>query len=150
MSRWLILVGGVVALVALFLVFRPEDREPSSSTDPTPTSTGETGSPTPEPTSPTPEPTEPSPTGTIDAIEIEVEEGRVEGPGRIAVTQGDRVAIEVKADTTDHVHVHGYELLTDVSPDREVIITFRANIPGIFEIELEDAGLLLTRLEVTP
>jgi FtsP/CotA-like multicopper oxidase with cupredoxin domain len=148
MNRWLIALAGVAALVVLFLLFRP-DAEPSPTSNPTPTATSvtlePTGSSSPEPTDPTP-----SPTVTLDAVEIEVEEGRVEGPGQISVTQGDRVAIEVKADTADHVHVHGYDLMADVAPDREVTITFRADIPGIFEIELEDAGLLLTRLEVTP
>ena len=144
MPRWLYAVLGVAVLAGLFLLIRPGDEPtPTESATPTESSTAiptETadGSPTPEPT------------GTLDAVEIEVEEGRVEGPGRVTVDQGDRVAIEVKSDAADHVHVHGYDLLTDVAPDREVIITFRANIPGIFEIELEDAGLLLTTLEVSP
>jgi hypothetical protein len=83
-------------------------------------------------------------------VEIEIEEGRVQGPSRIRVTQGDRVAIEVEADVTDQVHVHTYDLLFDVTPNQPAQIRFRAGIPGVFEVELEDAGLLLTMLEVTP
>jgi hypothetical protein len=45
--------------------------------------------------------------------------------------------------------VHGYELMFDVEPGGKTLISFEASIPGIFEIELEDAGVLLTRLEVT-
>jgi hypothetical protein len=144
MPRWLLAVAGVAALVVLFLLIRPGDDEPASNVTPTPTAP----STTPTPTSTATEPT-PSATATLDAVEIEVEEGRVEGPDRITVAQGDRVAIEVKSDVEDHVHVHGYDLLTDVLPDRDITITFRATIPGIFEIELEDSGLLLTQLEVT-
>lgn len=141
MMRWVLVAAGVAGLVVLFFVFRPEPEGPSPPT-PSPTQTS-----TPTPTESTPEPTS-SP--TPDAFEIEVEEGRVEGPDMITVSQGDRVAIEVEADVEDHVHVHGYDLLTDVAPGERVTIEFRATIPGVFEIELEDAHLLLTRLEVTP
>jgi hypothetical protein len=147
MIRWLLAVLGAAILVGLFLLLRPD------SDGPTPTATGTptpeiTANETPEET-PTGETVEPTSTPSLDAVEIEVEEGRVEGPDRITVAQGDRVAIEIKADVADEVHVHGYDVFTDVSSDEEVVIEFRANIPGIFEIELEEAGLLLTRLEVT-
>jgi hypothetical protein len=60
------------------------------------------------------------------------------------------VALEVEADVADHVHVHGYDILRDTEPGQKIRVSFRADIPGVFEIELEDAGLLLTMLEVTP
>ncbi|MGH2677582.1 MAG: hypothetical protein ACRDHB_04385 [Actinomycetota bacterium] len=142
-ARWILLAAGAAALVILFVVLRPgEDQEPS--TQPTPSA----AEPSPTPT----ETSEPSPTatGTLDAVEIEVEEGRVEGPARIRASQGDQVAIEVKADVTDQVHVHTYDLFFDVSPTQDAQIRFRADITGVFEIELEDAGLPLTMLEVSP
>jgi hypothetical protein len=142
-ARWILLAAGAAALVILFVVLNPgEDEEPS--TGPSPTAT----EPSPTPTE-TPEPS-PTATGTLDAVEIEVEEGRVEGPARIRASQGDQVAIEVKADVTDQVHVHTYDLFFDVSPNRDAQIRFRADITGVFEIELEDAGLPLTMLEVSP
>lgn len=142
-ARWILLAAGAAALVILFVVLNPgEDEEPS--TGPSPTAT----EPSPTPTE-TPEPS-PTATGTLDAVEIEVEEGRVEGPARIRASQGGQVAIEVKADVTDQVHVHTYDLFFDVSPNRDAQIRFRADITGVFEIELEDAGLPLTMLEVSP
>jgi hypothetical protein len=144
--RWLILAAGAAGLVVLFLVLRPggeESSSPEQSPPPSPTGTAEATPTDPE------EPT-PTATGTLDAVAIEVEEGRVKGPGRIGVAQGDQVAIEVEADVQDEVHVHGYDLFFDVAPDGTGQIRFRADIPGVFEIELEDAGLLLTMLEVTP
>jgi len=142
-ARWILLAAGAAALVILFVVLNPgEDEEPS--TGPSPTAT----EPSPTPTE-TPEPS-PTATGTLDAVEIEVEEGRVEGPARIRASQGDQVAIEVKADVTDQVHVHTYDLFFDLSPNRDAQIRFRADITGVFEIELEDAGLPLTMLEVSP
>jgi heme/copper-type cytochrome/quinol oxidase subunit 2 len=147
--RWVIVAVAAAALVVLFVVLRPGD-EDESSTGPTPAATepSPTASPTESPTE-MPEPT-PTATGTLDAVEIEVEEGRVEGPGLIRVSQGERVAIEVKADVTDRVHVHTYDLFFDVTPNRDAQIRFRADIPGVFEIELESAGLVLTMLEVSP
>lgn len=146
-ARWILLAAGAAALVILFVVLNPgEDEEPS--TQPSPTATEPSPTPTESPTE-TPEPT-PTATGTLDAVEIEVEEGRVEGPARIRASQGDRVAIEVKADVTDQVHVHTYDLFFDVSPNRDAQVRFRADITGVFEIELEDAGMPLTMLEVSP
>ena len=106
------------------------------------------GSPTEGPGSPTASPTEASPEAR--EIEIEVEEGRVKGPGKVAVDRGDRVVLVVEADVADEVHVHGYDLLADVRPGEPARIAFVADAPGVFEVELESAGLLLTRLEVRP
>jgi len=156
-ARWLIPLGGAAVLVGLFLLLRPAD-EPEPRTAPSPTVTG-----TPA-TTPTPETPEPTVTGTPpgqDALEaeIEVEEGRVQvevenrrvpNPATIEVTQGQRVSLRVEADVSEVVHVHGYELLSDLSPGEPTTITFRADIPGVFEIELERAGQLLALLEVQP
>ena len=146
MRRWLPIALAVVFLVGLFLVLRP-------GAEPGPGDTG-TSSPTadpadmPQPTS-SDETSEPTSTPTLDAVEIEVEEGRVEGPDQLSVATGDRVAIEVESDVADHVHIHGYDIFRDIPAEEGVTITFRATIPGLFEIELEETGILLTRLEVT-
>ena len=144
--RWLMVAAGAVVLVALFVVLRPDAPQHPGATSP---SVGvievPPGAATPTPGQPTP-----TPTGSLDAVEIEVEEGRVEGPQRITVALGERVAIEVESDVADEVHVHGYDLTADVRPGSEVVVTFRATIPGVFEIELERSGILLTQLEVTP
>jgi hypothetical protein len=138
-ARWLILAGGLAALVVLFLVLRPGGGPSGTSSSPT--------LPTEEPTT-----TDASPAPTPDAreIEIEVEEGRARGPGRVSVALGERVDLKVESDVTDEVHVHGYDLFADVGPDREARIRFRADVPGIFEVELESAGLRLLELEVQP
>ena len=66
------------------------------------------------------------------------------------VQQGERVRLVVEADVSDEVHVHGYDLLADVSPSEPAVIVFRADAPGVFEVELEGAGLPLLELTVTP
>ncbi len=52
------------------------------------------------------------------------------------------------ADVTDEVHVHGYDYYLDLTPGVAVELAFVADIPGIFEIELEGSGLLLFELVV--
>ena len=148
-----------MVLVGLFLLLRPSD-EPEPTATPSPTVTGTPATPSPTAT-PTPEPTATeTPTGQ-DAleVEIEVEEGRVDvevedrrlpSPATIEVTQGQRVSLRVEADVTDEVHVHVYDLLADLTPGRRATITFRATIPGVIEVELEQAGMLLAQLEVSP
>jgi heme/copper-type cytochrome/quinol oxidase subunit 2 len=132
----------------LFLVLRPGGDDgaaeyPTESPSPTEEPT-ETGAP-----SPTEEPTE-TPAPDAFEIEIEVEGGEVRGPGEVEVTQGERVRIVVQADVSDEVHVHGYDLHADVTPQAPAVITFRANAPGVYEVELESAGLLLFELSVVP
>jgi hypothetical protein len=67
---------------------------------------------------------------------------------RHAVALGDNVVLVVTGDATDEVHVHGYDLLAELRPDQPATITFVADIPGVFEIELESAHQLLAELEV--
>jgi uncharacterized cupredoxin-like copper-binding protein len=66
------------------------------------------------------------------------------------VKQGDRVVIAVKADVTDEVHLHGYDIKRDVAPGKPARIAFKATIPGRFEAELESRSLQILDLEVRP
>jgi heme/copper-type cytochrome/quinol oxidase subunit 2 len=83
-------------------------------------------------------------------IEASYEDGEVNGVDRrVAVETGDEVRIEVTSDVADRVHVHGYDLFADVGPGMPAVIEFKADIPGIFEVELEDSHGLLFELEVS-
>lgn len=90
------------------------------------------------------------PADTAEQIDIAVSDGQVDGPGEVAVTVGDQVVIRVSADVADEVHVHGYDLHVDLEPGLPGEIRFSADAPGVFEVELEDAGLLLLSLTVEP
>lgn len=143
-ARTAILIASAVAIVVLFVMLRPGGGEET---------TGGSGS-SAMPTAPTdgPSPTTPNATGTVEAVEIavEIEDGAVRGDREYTVAAGERVRIEVQADVRDEVHVHGYDVLADVSPDRPAVITFRADAPGVFEVELENEARVLFRLRVTP
>jgi len=68
---------------------------------------------------------------------------------RAEVPLGATVELTVIADEADEVHVHGYDLHGDVTPASPSVITFTADIPGVFEVELEEAGLLIVELKVS-
>jgi len=54
----------------------------------------------------------------------------------------------VTADRADEVHVHGYDRMVDVEPGKPAVLEFTANLPGVFEVELEEASLKLVELQV--
>ncbi|MGH9167846.1 MAG: hypothetical protein ACRD02_08495 [Acidimicrobiia bacterium] len=83
-------------------------------------------------------------------IVVRVEDGQVEGGGRVGVRQGSPVRLTVEADLSEEVHVHGYDLRAEVEPGRPATLEFVADIPGIFEVELEESHLHLLELEVSP
>ena len=88
--------------------------------------------------------------GSSGPVEVTVSGGEVKGPGELDVKKGDQVNITVNADVADEVHVHGYDLHFDVAPSEPAKVQFTADAEGVFEVELENAGLLLLELKVTP
>ena len=84
------------------------------------------------------------------AIEIRYEQGQVTVvDSRIDVDRGGEVTLVIESDALDHVHIHGYDLFVDVSPDGPVTLTFTADIPGVFEVEFEDSATFITELVVS-
>jgi len=121
--------------------------EPSVTNAPTTTSTVVTTTSTTSTTSTTTTTT--SSSGPIQ-IAVSVNDGSVEGGGRIRVELGAAVRLTVTADVADEVHLHGYDVFVDVTPGTPTILEFVADIPGIFEAELESSGLVLFDLVVEP
>jgi heme/copper-type cytochrome/quinol oxidase subunit 2 len=67
---------------------------------------------------------------------------------RVRVDIGEKVRIRVQADRSEEVHVHGYDLKADVAPGRPAVLDFTADVPGVFEVELEQSTLKLFELQV--
>jgi hypothetical protein len=152
--RLLIGLGALVALVALFLVFRPADDDDEAGTDTTTTTTTQvTAPPTLEPT-PTETETQPTTTDTGPAsvpLEVTIRGGEpVGGIVRVTATKGDIVVVAVRSDVVEHVHVHGYDLTADVAPGKPARVRFRSSLTGRFEIELENRGKQIAQLTVLP
>jgi FtsP/CotA-like multicopper oxidase with cupredoxin domain len=83
------------------------------------------------------------------AVRVRVAGGEVTGVGdAVDVRIGQQVVIRASADVADHIHVHGYDELADLEPGEVTALRFTADIPGAFEVELEEAGLQLFELRV--
>ena len=90
-------------------------------------------------------------TGAADQrIEVQVSGGRVHGDtGRVPVAAGSHVTLVVTSDVADEVHVHGYDVEQELSPGQPAEIVLDATIPGVFEVELHEAGTTLLSLQVS-
>ena len=100
-----------------------------------------------------PEPTEQGdgepekPRGPV--IELAIIDGRLDGGARReSVDLGDDVTLRVSGNSEGPIHVHGYDLFIDLVEGAGEL-TFKAEIPGVFEIEIEGAHTLLVRMEVS-
>jgi hypothetical protein len=134
----------VVALAGTLALTGCAGRDPDATDDAAQTSTS-----TPAPSTTTS--SEAAPT-TPEGQRIEVYYGvggEVTGDtGRVPVPLGGTVTLVVETVAPDQVHVHGYDLTAEVSPFSPAQFTFEATLPGVFEVELHDAGAVLLTLQV--
>jgi hypothetical protein len=89
-------------------------------------------------------------TTTAQAIDVTVVAGAVEGPGTVSVAVGDRVSVWVLSDVDAEIHVHGYDVFFEAPAGVPTEVTLTADVPGIFEVELDQTHTPLFALEVTP
>lgn len=142
MGSRIALVGvGLALVVAVVLLVRPDE---APSPTPTPSVTSSTSA-TPATSSP-----EPSPTPAATEVDVVVVDGAVTTPVAAEVTLGDAVVLRITSDVADEVHLHGYDLETEVAAGGTGEIRFTADAPGVFEVEFHESGLLLLRLTVAP
>ncbi len=128
-ARWLLVIvaAAVAFLVALFVLLQSSDPTVTAST-PTPVTT-----------------TGPETVG----FEIVVFDGKpVDGIQRISVAKGDTVQIEVSRIPGDEIHLHGYDKTLELGADGTGTLTFEATLQGVFEVELERAGIQVAELTV--
>lgn len=139
MNRLLIAGLAVVVAVGLYLVLRPDDTDEPTATPPPPTTEATTTVATTAPPPPGPPPPA--------RVQIVIRGGLpVGGPRRVTVARGRRVILNVTSDVSDHIHLHGYDLMQDVGPGQPARIAFRATRPGTVEAELEDRGVQIARI----
>ena len=92
-----------------------------------------------------------------DAEVLEVHRLASQGLGALAETykpQGFNLGWNLGriagAGVTDHVHLHGYDVMRNVAPGQPARFAFRATIVGRVEVELEDSGVPLARITTQP
>lgn len=136
--------AGLLVLVLVMAGCSDDDVAGPAATPTRPPTPAETDSP-----SPTPADTTDEEQADVEA-DVTVESGQVAGGvERIPVEVGETVALRVSSDVADTVHVHGYDLHASVAPDEPAVVRFAADIPGVFEAELEERGLLIAEFEIT-
>jgi len=140
-----LLVVTVAVLVLAFVVLNPggggdSDDPPETVAGPPPAATAPATTAT---TAPEPQP---------QFTKILVRDAKpVGGAKTVKAEKGERVRIEVSsADTTDEVHLHGYDIAKDLKAGGRVRFSFTANAEGIFEMELEGAHVQIAQIEVRP
>ena len=139
--------SAIAALTLLAVTGCGSDDTERVATPPDPTVSVPSAAPPSAVASATPSPAAPDADATFD---IAVAGGQVTGDtGRLKVALGDKVVIRVTGDTADEVHLHGYDVTMPVAPGQPAELAFEATIPGVFEIELEDAGVGLASLQVS-
>ena len=159
-QRFLLLsLAGIVALGA-FLLLRTDDAPPerAASRDEqsaAPTSTAEESTMSTETETDT-ESEEAATTTTERERRPRAERVRVRGGApvggveRIRAGRGETVRIAVSADAPDEVHLHGYDIERPVGPGKTARLRFRADLEGIFELELHGSGTQIAEVEVRP
>jgi FtsP/CotA-like multicopper oxidase with cupredoxin domain len=139
-QRFAFLAVAVVIAVVAIVVLADSSEDPSgtpSAATATPAAAApeDTATATPTPT-PTATPAPPLLTG-----------GKIT---KIEAKQGDTVRFRVRSPVAEEVHVHTYDIMKDLEPNKTVTVSFKATITGIFEIEYEHAGEQIAELRVDP
>jgi hypothetical protein len=74
----------------------------------------------------------------------------VGGVATIEVQSGDRVLLDVRSDTEQEVHVHGFDVTKTAAPGSPARFRFEAGIEGRFEVETHATGTVIAEITVTP
>lgn len=90
-----------------------------------------------------------APPGEPVTLTAELSDGDVTVPEEAPeVSRGTEVTLEITSDSPVEVHVHGFDRYIRLDEAGTGQATFTADIPGVFEIETHDTGLLIYRLAV--
>ena len=77
----------------------------------------------------------------VKRIELVISERKVQREEKtIRVTQGDSLELVWKSDETAELHLHGYDISFEVSPEAPAIVTFEAHATGRFPITSHGFG----------
>ena len=140
-QRFTFLAIAVVIAVVAFVVLADsgeDDEQPSpTAATATPTSTATASESAEETATPTSTPT-PKPPPLLTAGEVT----------ELEFTEGETVRFRARSDVDEEVHVHGYDIAKDAPAGQTITMSFKATIPGIFEIEFEHSGEEIGELKV--
>lgn len=148
-QRLLLSAAAAAIVVIAFVALRPGDSDNGASA-PTTTPPPATAAARP-PVATTAEPAPPPPAPRPSYVQIRVKGSQPVGAiKKITVRKGDTVRFEVRSDQADEGHLHGYDISKPVGPGKRARYMFNAKLEGIFELELENAGVPIAELQVNP
>jgi FtsP/CotA-like multicopper oxidase with cupredoxin domain len=88
-----------------------------------------------------------TPTATV--IEVTYAGGEVTTASpRVELSLGEEVVLRVTSDVAEEIHLHGYDLYEDIPAGGTGEVSFTADLPGAYEVELQQAGRPLVQLRV--
>ena len=71
----------------------------------------------------------------MSGITLQIAGGKIKGNKKVVrVKQGDEVKLNLMADKTTEVHLHGYDIEKTVSPGRVTVMSFQARVAGRFPV----------------
>jgi heme/copper-type cytochrome/quinol oxidase subunit 2 len=148
-ARLIVVAVAIAVAVAAFVIAQPGDDDDEPSTSPQSQTTETTTQETTQPQATTGEPQPPEQT---PALEVVVRNSQpVNGVQKLTLEKGERIRLIVRSnDTSDEVHMHGYDVKRDLAPGKPARFDLPATIEGGFEVELEGAGVPIVDLEVQP
>ena len=139
------LVAALASVAALWFFFKPQQSELQ-----TPERATVTGTNTPAAMS-VPAARADSPSMHREVFELAIKGGRlVSGQAVLQVHEGEQVTLHIRSDSSDELHLHGYDLHARIRPGETASLQFTADRTGRFGIELHRANTELGALEVYP
>jgi FtsP/CotA-like multicopper oxidase with cupredoxin domain len=145
----ILLVGCAVIVAALWFFFKPEG--PAQPAAPAAAGSPAAGAAVVAGAAADVLPAAPIASPAAQVFDLTVKGGRLaSGPALIQVHEGDQVAINVRSDGSDELHLHGYDLERQLRPGQIASLRFTADRSGRFGLELHKAHTELGALEVYP
>lgn len=84
----------------------------------------------------------------VRTFSVAYRDGKVTGDTDISVARGTPVEIRVTSDVDDEGHLHGYDLLKEISAGQTVTYAFTADFPGKYALEFHHHNVRLLTLAV--
>jgi hypothetical protein len=88
--------------------------------------------------------------GKFPTIQVNKAGEPVGGITDLTYKKGDQIQFKVHSEVAGEVHVHGYDLMKDVTAGGTITYDFPATIEGVFEAEMEEQKEQIIQLTVEP
>lgn len=82
---------------------------------------------------------------------IEIRDGQpVGGVQELEFNRGEEVRIEIRANTEEEVHLHGYDITLPIPAGKAQTLSFKADLDGLYELESHVTAAPLAEISIAP